>query len=378
MRIQNNIRILFIILLTFQGYFICSGHTKNDKLLACKLDSALREVFKDTEPGGSIFIQKGNKILYKRSFGLANIQTGRRFNARTLANTGSISKTFVAYGILMLQNQGKLSVEDSISTYFPEFKNKSLADKIKIRHLLTHTSGLPDSRNVAKDSIFYLTAKDYENFRPLTLSDTLEFEPGSRWNYSNPAYNGLALIIEKVTGLKWQDFIIKNILKPSGMRTSKITDGAYPEKHVAHGYSWRSNHYAENDYGEYPTFAASGNGGVWSSIHDLRKYVQAIAKCRFTDCATMELSETILTPSNWASDDSIFHSLVWFVHPSISYDYHAEEKCRVIEHTGSQGGFMAHLIMIPEYDMTIIWLTNNETFLTDKIRKILFSLKYIQ
>jgi CubicO group peptidase (beta-lactamase class C family) len=358
--------------------FIGSGQVKNDKLLVNRLDSAFQEIFRDKEPGGSVFIQQGNKVLYKRSFGLADLQTGRRFTALTVANTGSISKTFVAYGILMLQNQGKLSLDDPISMYFPEFKNKALADKIKIRHLLTHTSGLPDSRNVAKDSIFYLTAKDYENFRPLTLTDTLEFEPGSRWNYSNPAYNGLALIIEKVSRMKWQDYIKKFILIKSGMRTSKITDGAYPEKHVAHGYSLVNNHYSENDYGEYPTFAAAGNGGVWSSVKDLRKYADALSKCRFTDCATLELSEKIWTPPNWGSKDSMFHSLVWFVHPSFSYDFHAEEKCRVIEHTGSQGGFMAHLIMIPEYDMLIVWLTNNEKYLTDKIRKILFSLNYIK
>ncbi len=72
--------------------------------------------------------------------------------------------------------------------------------------------------------------KDEENFAPLKLTDTLEFEPGSRWKYSNPAYNGLALIIEKVSGMKWQTFIENYIFKPSGMKDSKITDGFFPEK----------------------------------------------------------------------------------------------------------------------------------------------------
>jgi CubicO group peptidase (beta-lactamase class C family) len=353
------------------------SQTKNDKILVDRLDSAFSGVFNDKEPGGSVFIQQDHKVLYKRSFGLADIETGKKFNARTVANIGSISKTFVAYGILMLQNQGKLSVDDPISMYFPEFKNKALSDKIKIKHLLTHTSGLPDCRNVEKDSIFYLTANDYENFRPLTLTDTLEFEPGSRWNYSNPAYNGLALIIEKVSGMKWQNFIIRNIFRTAGMKSSKITEGAYPEKQVAHGYSFVNHQFVENDYGEYPTFTASGNGGVWSSVKDLRKYAEAIAKCRFTGCETIELSEKIWTPPNWALKENMFHSLVWFVHPSFSYEDHSEEQCPVIEHAGSQGGFMAHLIIIPENDLLIIWLTNNEKYLTGSIRKILFDLKYI-
>lgn len=109
--------------------------------------------------------------------------------------------------------------------------------------MITHTSGLPDSRNVDKDSIFFLAARDEGNFAPLKLTDTLEFESGSQWNYSNPAYNGLALIIEKVSGMKWQSFIENNIFKPSGMKDSKITDGSFPERDVAHGYRKTNNQF---------------------------------------------------------------------------------------------------------------------------------------
>lgn len=371
-------RTAFTILLTLISYIFCFSQTKNDKLLAIRLDSAFQNIFKENEPGGSVFIQQGNKILYEKSFGLADLKTKTKFTEKTISNLGSISKTFVAYGILILQNQGKLSVEDNIFNFFPEFKNKTLAKKITIKHLLTHTSGLPDIRNVEKDSIFYLTAKDYENFKPLTLTDTLEFEPGSQWNYSNPAYNGLALIIEKVSRTKWQDFIKKYIFNPSGMRNSRITDGDYPDKNVAHGYRLVKNQYTEYDYGEYPTFTASGNGGVWSSVEDMRKYVNAIATCKFINCSTVRLSENIWTPPNWNAKEDMFHSLVWFVHKSIFSGYHDEEQCRVIEHAGDQAGFKAHLILIPENDITIIWLTNNAKIITDTIRKMLFQLNYIK
>jgi CubicO group peptidase (beta-lactamase class C family) len=349
-----------------------------DRQLKRQLDSAFAAVFHKNAPGGSILIRQGHTVLYRRSFGLSDLKTGKRFTSRTVVNTGSISKTFVAYGILMLQNEGKLSIRDTLPEYFPEFRNRDLAARIRISNLLNHTSGLPDCRQVARDSIFYLTAKDEENFRPLTLTDTLEFEPGSQWNYSNPAYNGLALIIEKVTGRRWQDFIIQNIFRPSGMHRSRITDGPYPENGVGHGYSFVNNRWTENDYGEYPTFPAAGNGGVWSSVRELDKYAGAVVGCRFADQQTIDLSEKIITPSNWSGPGKMFHSLVWFVHPSFYYFGQKPEQCRVIEHSGSQGGFRGHLIMIPENDMTIIWLTNGEQDLTETIRDNLFRLQYIK
>jgi CubicO group peptidase (beta-lactamase class C family) len=118
-------------------------------------------------------------------------------STRTLFNVGSITKTFVASAILMLQEQGKLSVEDNLLGYFPGFKHKDIAARVQIKHLLTHTSGLPDIRNVRENRTFYLTAKDAESWYPITQTDALTSEPGSQYAYSNPAFNGLALIIER-------------------------------------------------------------------------------------------------------------------------------------------------------------------------------------
>jgi len=352
---------------------VCLCQQNNDKLLAAKLDSIISNDFKENEPGGSVFIQKGDKVLYSRSFGLADMGTGEKFTDQTVSNTGSISKTFVAYGILILEKQGKLSIEDNILTYFPDFKNKELAAKVKIRHLLTHTSGLPDSRNIDGDSIFYLTAKDEENFAPLKQSDTLSFEPGSQSRYSNPAYNGLALIIEKVSGMKWQSFIQETIFNPSGMKQSKITDGAFPEKGVAHAYRKVNNRFQEYDYGEYPTFTASGNGGVWSSVEDLKNYVVAMKKCLFIDCNTIAFSQKAWHPKNWNAKNPPSQGFSWFVsEPKNKNEY------KVINHSGSQAGFRAHLFMIPEPDITIIWLTNNDKSLTQLIMKPLKELGFIK
>ena len=217
-----------------------------------------------------------DSIVFSKGYGLADLETRDPITPKTLFNLGSISKTFVANGILLLAEQGKLALEDSIIKYFPEFRDKSIAQKVKIKHLLTHTSGLPDIRDVASDTVFYLTAKDAENWYPITKADSLLFEPGSQFEYSNPAYNGLALIIEKVSGMKWQQFIAEQIFKKAGMQQSTITDGPHPESGVSHAYVMNKGEWTQDDYGEEPTFAAAGNGGVWSSVEELAQYERAI------------------------------------------------------------------------------------------------------
>jgi CubicO group peptidase (beta-lactamase class C family) len=344
--------------------------SRNDTLTRT-LNAEFAKIFAADEPGGSVFIQQGSKILYQQSFGLADLNTKEKFSAATVANLGSISKTFVAYGILILQQRGKLSLDDNLLKYFPHFKNQEIAKKITIRHLMSHTSGLPDSRKTDTDSIFYLTAKDAENFEPLKATEQLEFEPGSHWKYSNPAYNGLALIIEKITRQKWQDFIRENIFVPAQMIHSKITDGAYPETGVAHGYRKIGKLFEEYDYGEYPTFCAAGNGGVWSSIDDLRKYVEAIKTCAFIDCDIIAQAKKIWKPANWSAAEAMLHTTVWFTHHGLSPYYASAGNYTVVEHTGDQGGFKAHLIFIPEKDMTIIWITNNDIFITNLLQEAL-------
>jgi CubicO group peptidase (beta-lactamase class C family) len=335
------------------------------------MDKAMGQYFKPNAPGGSVFIEFQGNIIYKASFGLSDLKRNITFSDNTIANTGSVSKTFVAYAILKLQEEGKLSIEDNLLKYFPDFKNQSIAEKIKIKHLITHTSGLPDSRQITRDSIFYLTAKDVENFAPLLQTDALEFEPGSRWNYSNPAYNGLALIIEKLTGKKWQKYVEEKIFKPAKMRSSVITDGAEPSKGVAHGYRKYDGEWQEYDYGEYPTFCAAGNGGIWSSVDDLIKYTDAISEYKFLPKRIIDFSQTAWRPANWKGAKAPTHGYCWFVHTN-GYELNGVKiKEEVIEHTGDQGGFRAHVLMIPSKQFRLIWLTNGEQFLTGTILKVL-------
>jgi CubicO group peptidase (beta-lactamase class C family) len=336
------------------------------------LDSLFTDLKRDN-PGGSFLIMKGDTELYSASFGVADIETGEPFTPSTVSNIGSITKTFVAYGILILEKHGKLSLDDSLVKYFPDFTNSSIAEKVKIIHLLTHSSGLPDIRNTGDNREFFLTADDEQNFAPLKLADSLEFEPGTDYNYSNPSYNGLALIIEQVTGMNWRDFVRESIFVPAGMTESTITAGAYPESGVAHGYRKTENSYEEYDFGEYPTFCAAGNGGLWSSVEELARYVKAIGRSTFLDSTFIARSLQVWDFPEWSGSEPQTRGLSWVVHNADDSD-----KSLCIEHSGSQGGFRAHLLMYPDEEITIIWLTNNSKVYTTLVQEVLVRYGYIR
>jgi CubicO group peptidase (beta-lactamase class C family) len=315
------------------------------------LDAYFQSQLPNGEPGGAILIMKNDSIIFSKGYGVADIKTKEKITPQTLFNLGSISKTFVSNAILMLQEERKLSIEDSLIKYFPNFKNRSIAERIKIKHLLTHTSGLPDNRQVGSDSVFYLTAKDAENWYPVTQAEKLNFEPGERFEYSNPAFNALALIVEQVSGMKWQKFIEEKIMKPSGMSTSTITDGPHPESGVSHGYVLNHGQWTEDDYGEEPTFPASGNGGVWSSVEELAKYEQAIQRATFLSPASVTDSRTIKSFSNWKSAQSPVIGWSWFIEEN-------SKGLKTIGHTGSQGGFLCNYVTIPESKVFFAILCN--------------------
>lgn len=333
-----------------------------------EVDTIFSEAFKDDTPGGAVLIMKGDKILFEKGYGLADLNTKEKITPQTLFNTGSISKTFVSNVILDLAREGKLSLQDSLAMYFPDFKNPAIANKVKIHHLLTHTSGLPDNRRVFLDSVFLLSAKDEENFDPIKKNDSLNFEPGSNYEYSNPAFNGLALIIEKVTGKKWQQVVQEKIFVPSGMKTSVITDGPFPESGVSHAYLKTANGYIEKDYGEEPTFAAAGNGGVWSSVEELAQYELAIRNAKFFTNEIIDDSRTIKNYPNWKGNEPPFIGYSWFIGTT-------EDGLKMIYHTGTQGGFYGDFVSIPEKGITYIMLCNIPTPQEEKREKILSILK---
>lgn len=316
-----------------------------------EMDAIFSRRFSGAEPGGAVILLKGDQLVFAKGYGLADLTTREPITTQTRFNTGSISKTFVANVVLQLADERKLSLTDSLAKYFPNFKNPAIANQVKLHHLLTHTSGLPDNRWQVLSEAFLLTARDEENFAPIQQNDSLLFEPGSHYEYSNPAFNALALIIEQVEGRKWQEVVVERIFRPAGMRTSVITDGPFPEQGVSHAYVKKDSAWRELDYGEEPTFAASGNGGVWSSVEELARYEGALRRAVFMKKETIARSRTITTYENWQSDDPPFIGLSWFLSQP-------NDAVKVVSHTGSQGGFSSDFVSLPEEDIVYVLLCN--------------------
>lgn len=357
---------LSITLLAIAG---CAPKKAEKQNVETELDTIFSHAFPSDAPGTAVLVMMNDSIVFSKGYGLADLKTREPITTKTLFNLGSISKTFVANGILILAEQGKLSLDDSLIKYFPEFREKSIAQKVKIKNLLTHTSGLPDIREVGKDTVFYLTAKDSANWRPITQTESLLFEPGSQFEYSNPAYNGLAIIIEKVSGMKWQDFIAANIFQEVGMQHSTITDGPHPEKGVSHGYVMNKGEWIEDDYGEEPTFPAAGNGGVWSSVEELAKYERAIWNATFLPKDSIESSRTIKRFENWKGTSPFTASWSWFkptekdgvFSPIIGWSWFVgttPDGKKIVGHTGTQGGFLCNYVAIPEEKFFFVMLCN--------------------
>lgn len=179
---------------------------------------------------GTVLVVKNNRIVIHKAYGLADRETGRPNTVETLYDVGSIAKTFTATAILQMEMQGKLKTDDLISKYLGEIP----ADKagITIHHLLTHTAGLKlDAGDVG---INPTTAPD--EFLRKAKDAPLLSAPGEKYNYSNLGYGLLAMIVEKVSGLSWQNYLKKNILKPAGLsRTALYGDAVTPDK-LARGY----------------------------------------------------------------------------------------------------------------------------------------------
>ena len=326
--------------------------------LVTQLDAIYSEQLTDDEPGGAVLIEKKNKVVFVKGYGLADLNSKEIIDENTVFNTGSISKTFVSNGILILQEKGMLSLEDNLNLYFDDFDNKELASKVKIKHLLSHSSGLPDNRRVSDNREFYLTAKDEENFAPIKQNKHFNFSPGSNFEYSNPAYNGLALIIEKVSEQVWQNFIGEQIFEVANMTSSTITNGPHPTKGVAHAYVKIDGEYQEMDYGEVPTFAAAGNSGVWSSVKELAKYERALQSGKIISLDLLDKSRRALSFPNWSGTNDPFIGYGWFTSENNLLGEGSNLGVSLAYHTGSQGGFRAFHVVIPEEEILFVGLFN--------------------
>ncbi|MFZ0820052.1 MAG: serine hydrolase [Candidatus Acidiferrales bacterium] len=287
---------------------------------------------------GVILVADQGKIIYRKAFGKANFQTGTDFTLQTPSDIGSVTKQFTAMAIMILAERNKLNYDDSISKYIPEFSRSPHLSKVTLRHLLTHTSGIPDYGDLAIDDSG-LSQKGL--IAALLEKEELFFNPGQKYRYSNPGYSLLAIAVEKVSGKSYGDFLEQEIFKPIGMSNTFVFDS--PRKkdtRAAVGY----DQFGQVDDGA--STAIPGDGGIYSTVDDLFRWDQTLYTDKLVRQSTLSAA---FTPGK-VEEGSSTYGFGWNVVGNGDDKY--------VWHTGSHAGFRAFIERRPVGRTTVIMLTN--------------------
>jgi N-acyl-D-aspartate/D-glutamate deacylase len=237
------------------------------------VDALFSETVSDETPGAAIIVIENGAVVKKSAYGMADIERGVPFESDTSTLLASVGKQFTAMAIMMLEEEGRLDYDDPITRFLPELSR--FGDGITIRNLLNHTGGLPDYYDVMVE------VTGVERPLPRHALDTYVkwgeplFAPGERYEYSNPGYELLALIIERASGETFEDFVEERIFAELGMTNSSVLDESHPKlAKRAYGYRIDGDDFALDD--DHPLNYLVGSGGIYSSVEDLYRWDQAL------------------------------------------------------------------------------------------------------
>jgi len=282
--------------------------------------------------------------------GQANLEWNTPVATNTVFEIGSISKQFAAACILLLAEEGKLSVDDNISKYLPH--TPPAWANIKIRHLLSHTSGIHSYDDL--EGFEFRQHLTQAQFISLLARHPVDFSPGKSWSYCNAGYNLLGYIVENVSGEDYLAFLQKNIFGPLQMTNTTMRDPIQVIPHRAAGYVYTNGSYFNRDYDITDLFAA---GSIASSVSDLAKWDTALAGERLLDesskqlwWAPAHLNNGQPVPTGHGGGNT--YGMGWFLE---SLDGH-----KTIEHGGVTSGFSAANALFPDDHLTIIVLSNTD------------------
>ena len=260
-----------------------------DKQIEKKLDFLLTKQFNSAEPGCEVLVSKHGQVIYKKAFGSADLELNVPLKPDMVFNLASITKQFTAVAILQLVEQGKISLQDSLQKFIPDFPSKGYT--ITIENLLTHTSGIRDYMQINYPNLYM----ERWDFSPEQLIDSfknysLEFEPGTKFSYSNSGYYLLGYIIQKVSGERYQSYIEDNLLKPLGLTHTYFDSANIIIPNRVNGYRKDGAIFKNADYWS-PTIEYAA-GGLISNVGDLFKWHQGLYSYKILKKETLEKAFT--------------------------------------------------------------------------------------
>ena len=341
-----------------------------------QIDKIFSTAAKEDKFNGNVLIAEKGEIIYKKSYGKSDWASSKPLNDSSIFELASVSKQFTAMAIMILVEKGKLSYDDSLRKYFPELPYHN----INIRHLLNHTSGLPDYMSLFNEhwkTNEIATNEDVIRLLAMHRPDTL-FSPGRKWLYSNTGYALLASIIEKASGKSFAGFLQEYIFTPLGMHHTSVFRRRYEKRKLdnyAYGYVFdpSKNAYVLPDdfFGTsvivYTLDGIQGDGTVNSTTLDLLKWDRALYTEKLVSKKTLE---DAFRPATLTDGRNTTYGYGWMVSQSTDFG-------KFVSHGGGWPGYSTYIERHLDNDKTIIILQNNGKELPklQEVRRLLYGLK---
>ena len=308
------------------------------------VDQLLSDKYQSDKPGAVALVAKNGDILFKKAYGIANMELEIPMNVDNVFKIGSITKQFTAVSILMLREQGLLKLSDSINNYIEDYPSHE--KDITIHHLLNHTSGIKSYTSMPS---FMSEART--DLSPLELievfkNETMEFEPGEQWSYNNSAYIILGYIIEKISGLSYAQYIEQNIFEPLEMKNSYYGSHSKIIPNRASGYQPDQDGYRNADYLSMTLPYAAGS--LMSSVDDLLKWQRAIHNNTLISEETKTLA---FTDTKLNDGSSTYYGYGWSIDEI--------NGTPTIEHGGGIFGYTCYAVYVPSEDLYCVVLSNS-------------------
>jgi len=356
-----------------------------------QIDALISSVTKPTEPGLAVLVKKDGKVTFEKGYGMRQLGGAAKITPETNFRLASVSKQFTAMSIMLLVHDGKLHYDDRLTDIWPDFPAYGRA--ITIRHLLTHTSGLPDYEGLmekaeAAGAPRWTATRQIQNDEVLALlkkAKSGKFAPGTSWEYSNSGFVVLAQIVEKVSGMPFRDFVERRIFAPLQMAHSVVYQKGINEiRDRAYGHSKAKRRLVRTD--QSSTSATLGDGGIYSNLEDLAKWDEALQSR--TLLSEQDMAPALVPvklnngsephwPTKGDSDNlepgkPVSYGYGWFLNP---YQGHAR-----MWHSGTTMGFRLVVQRFTADHLTIIVLCNrmdcDASTLAPKIAELIFAGKW--
>ena len=315
---------------------------KGQDRVQSRIDSVVRaEMARQKIPGVGALVIKGGEVMLVKGYGEANVEHHVPVTPETVFQSGSVGKQFTSAAVMLLVQDGKLALTDSITKFFP--KAPASWKGITVRHLLTHTSGIPDYTG---DVVDYRRDYTEDELAQIASKLTPEFPPGSRWNYSNTGYLLLGIIIHKVSGQFYGDVLHERVFTPLGMQSARVISEADIVPHRAAGYQLIKGELKNQDWVS-PAFNTTADGALYLSLQD---YIAWDRGLRAKKILSPESWALVYTPVALTSGKPYPYGFGW------SIDTVAGQLR--IHHGGAWQGFQTYISRYMGDDMTIVALSN--------------------